>query len=290
MSFTDQTQNYGLPQWLRDDYPDWLTDVNNAFAVIDTTMKANALGITNNTSAITTLQGAVNSLNESMVEFRKEYGTVPAQVQGLDQAVQSMQSTLSTMSSQVTANTNSIQDLSSSYTTLSGQYTTLANQVNSLNTVQNQMKAQLWAGEPSETEPLGQRLFALRSEVPVNNISLFMSDITNYATKWFNTPAEFGYNFSVKLTGIVIVSSVHQSSAENLTIQSAASQFYDDEPRSSFTGVGGYGKYAAGSLAGSAIIPMVGCNKIIMSATGNFDNPSWERVDNYLLFIGNIEG
>ena len=41
MSHTNSTANYGLPQFITTDKPAWLTDVNVAYAAIDTGMKAN---------------------------------------------------------------------------------------------------------------------------------------------------------------------------------------------------------------------------------------------------------
>ena len=35
MSFTNQTQHYGLPQWVGEDKPTFLVDMNNAYAKID---------------------------------------------------------------------------------------------------------------------------------------------------------------------------------------------------------------------------------------------------------------
>lgn len=40
MSYTNQTQHYGLPQYVGTDVPAWLTDINGAFAAIDTGMNA----------------------------------------------------------------------------------------------------------------------------------------------------------------------------------------------------------------------------------------------------------
>ena len=37
--FSNQTPNYGLPQWLNDDRPTWLEDMNGAFANIDENLK-----------------------------------------------------------------------------------------------------------------------------------------------------------------------------------------------------------------------------------------------------------
>lgn len=41
MAFTNETRNYGLPDWIGPDKPTWLVDMNNAFETIDNQMKAN---------------------------------------------------------------------------------------------------------------------------------------------------------------------------------------------------------------------------------------------------------
>lgn len=42
MSFTNKTENYNLPQWLPDDKPTFLEDMNGAYREIDSQMKANS--------------------------------------------------------------------------------------------------------------------------------------------------------------------------------------------------------------------------------------------------------
>lgn len=46
MSATNETENYGLPQFVGSDKPSWLGDVNSAMGAIDSQMKTNADGIT----------------------------------------------------------------------------------------------------------------------------------------------------------------------------------------------------------------------------------------------------
>lgn len=41
MAFTNETKNYGLPDWIGPDKPTWLVDLNNAFETIDNQMKSN---------------------------------------------------------------------------------------------------------------------------------------------------------------------------------------------------------------------------------------------------------
>ena len=64
MSHTNRTENYRLPQFLPNDKPAWLTDVNTAMSIIDTTMKDNnGLATTANTNAQTayTLANTANT-------------------------------------------------------------------------------------------------------------------------------------------------------------------------------------------------------------------------------------
>lgn len=63
MSFTNQTEHYGLPQWLGTDTPDWASDVNGAFTEIDTQMHLNAEQEAGNTSLIGALGTQVENLS-----------------------------------------------------------------------------------------------------------------------------------------------------------------------------------------------------------------------------------
>ena len=76
MSYTNKTHNYDLPQWLGNDKPAWLTDMNGAFSAIDTAIKgasdsgSSAEAIANN--ALSTAQNAqetagtaLNTANEA---------------------------------------------------------------------------------------------------------------------------------------------------------------------------------------------------------------------------------
>ena len=70
MAHTNSTPNYGLPQFIGDDKPTFLGDMNGAFSDIDTAMKANEVsaqeanaGVATNAGAITGLQGTVGGLD-----------------------------------------------------------------------------------------------------------------------------------------------------------------------------------------------------------------------------------
>lgn len=79
MSFTDKTPNYKLPQWLGNDKPAWLTDMNGAFSAIDTAIKgasdsgSSAVATANNAlsvaqSAQETADTAMTTANEAKVD------------------------------------------------------------------------------------------------------------------------------------------------------------------------------------------------------------------------------
>lgn len=88
MSHTNSTANYQLPQFLGTDKPAWLTDVNQAYADIDTTMKANevlagqanALA-TQNASAISTQSGQISTLSTKVTALETAQPTDEAQIE-----------------------------------------------------------------------------------------------------------------------------------------------------------------------------------------------------------------
>ena len=90
MAFTNSTPNYGLPQWIAADKPKFLTDINNAYATIDTQLKnANDTANTadgNATSALS-IAGQAASTAESAA-------TVAGQAAALAQSVNELVGTL----------------------------------------------------------------------------------------------------------------------------------------------------------------------------------------------------
>lgn len=88
MSHTNSTANYQLPQFLGTDKPAWLTDVNQAYADIDTAMKANevlagqanALA-TQNASAISTQSGQISTLSTKVTALETAQPTDEAQIE-----------------------------------------------------------------------------------------------------------------------------------------------------------------------------------------------------------------
>lgn len=69
MPYTNQTPNYGLPQYIATDKPTYLGDANGAYSKLDTQMKANADAAAANQSSITLLSSRVLA-NETSIADR----------------------------------------------------------------------------------------------------------------------------------------------------------------------------------------------------------------------------
>lgn len=79
MSYTNETLNYHLPQWVGSDKPTWLVDLNGAFAAIDTGLAAvqtqsdaTDLVVSGHTSAITALQGTTSDQGTAITGLRTD--------------------------------------------------------------------------------------------------------------------------------------------------------------------------------------------------------------------------
>lgn len=69
MPYTNQTPNYGLPQYISTDKPTYLGDANGAYSKIDTQMKANADAAEANQSSVNLLSNRVQA-NEAAIADR----------------------------------------------------------------------------------------------------------------------------------------------------------------------------------------------------------------------------
>lgn len=69
MPYTNQTPNYGLPQYIATDKPTYLGDANGAYSKLDTQMKANADAAAANQSSVTLLSARVLA-NETSIADR----------------------------------------------------------------------------------------------------------------------------------------------------------------------------------------------------------------------------
>lgn len=69
MPYTNQTPNYGLPQYISTDKPTYLGDANGAYSKIDTQMKANAAAAEANQNSVSLLSNRVLA-NETSIADR----------------------------------------------------------------------------------------------------------------------------------------------------------------------------------------------------------------------------
>jgi hypothetical protein len=67
VAFTNRTTNKRLPQWVDDDKPSWLGDVNGAFKAIDDAFTTNESAQATANATILTLQNQVATLNSQIL-------------------------------------------------------------------------------------------------------------------------------------------------------------------------------------------------------------------------------
>lgn len=111
MSYTNQTQHYGLPQYVGTDVPAWLTDVNGAFATIDQGMNA---AKTQADSAATSAGQAANDI----VSINSTLGTQAGQISAAAGAAAAAQTTANSADGKADANAQSISGLDTRVTAL----------------------------------------------------------------------------------------------------------------------------------------------------------------------------
>lgn len=111
MSYTNQTQHYGLPQYVGTDVPAWLTDVNGAFATIDQGMNA---AKTQADSAATAAGQAANDI----VSINSTLGTQAGQISAAANAAAAAQTTANTADNKADTNAQSISGLDTRVTAL----------------------------------------------------------------------------------------------------------------------------------------------------------------------------
>lgn len=90
MAFTNKTPNLGLPQWLPDDKPTWLTDMNGAFSDIDgavmkdrgdfaslqSTVTNQGITISSNTEAIHNNATSIVAANNNIESIRGDISSL----------------------------------------------------------------------------------------------------------------------------------------------------------------------------------------------------------------------
>ena len=75
MSFTNSTENYGLPQWVGDDKPTFTGDFNQAFSAIDVALKTlsnsiESIGADNFGQELTNIKESISTIQTSVSELQ----------------------------------------------------------------------------------------------------------------------------------------------------------------------------------------------------------------------------
>lgn len=134
--FTNGTTNYNLPQWLPQDKPTWLGDMNGAFLTIDENLKsvsdtattasnaaANALtqiGTDDISSIGSNIKNAIINLNNLIGAWTSQLGSdIATAIATIQQQITTINSTIGTWTSQIGTN------IASAITTLKSKVSTI---------------------------------------------------------------------------------------------------------------------------------------------------------------------
>lgn len=199
MSFTNSTEHFGLPQWIGSDTPTFLVDFNNAFLAIDSAIYARVTNARNLQSQINSAVDTITILQERIESFDTDFGDLPEEVAGLKTQVQILSVHEQEHDVDIKAIRKEIENIQTTASNLSRTMTEMfRTRDESLNTYKEQMNSDLeeirgdiaensgdfallknglYEGEPTEGNPLGERKFALKSEIP-EYIGLKVSDST----------------------------------------------------------------------------------------------------------------
>ena len=118
MSHTNSTPNFNLPQFVANDTPAWLTDINGAFSDIDTNM-ASIQNIANTASGTATgastkadqLDAELDTTNSNVSTVQANLASVTTRVGTLETEYTTVSGDLNTLTSQVEQNTHDISTL-----------------------------------------------------------------------------------------------------------------------------------------------------------------------------------
>ena len=135
MAFTNRTTNYGLPQWVANDKPTWLSDVNGAFETIDTNLKNvadSSSGLSEDVALLqeqhTQMDGRLSQVNATLNTQAQAITTLQGKDTQHDQQIASVQTI-------ATANANKIGDtpMTTTEQTLTGAIEEVNNKIGLVN-------------------------------------------------------------------------------------------------------------------------------------------------------------
>ena len=121
--YTNSTTNYHLPQWIGTDKPAFLTDMNNAYATIDTQIKT-----------------ANNNANESVATANNANGKADSAIASVETANTTALNATETANNATTVANNANTQAGTALTTANTAYTNATNAVNSVNGIVNGWK------------------------------------------------------------------------------------------------------------------------------------------------------
>lgn len=116
MAFTNQTPNYGLPQWIGTDKPTYLSDQNGAYLTIDTQLKSIEIEATDAKGIASAAQGAANTALSTSQSNSSAIVTINNTIT----TVQSNQTTLENTVNTVQSNQTALEDALKSYVDMTG--------------------------------------------------------------------------------------------------------------------------------------------------------------------------
>lgn len=118
MSHTNSTTHYSFPQFVANDTPAWLTDINQAFSSIDSEIYARQQTIASNTDAITGHTAQIQTINDKLTADEQDIANLTGRVASAETNIANNTSLLSTHTTQISSLANQITQLSDNIVTV----------------------------------------------------------------------------------------------------------------------------------------------------------------------------
>lgn len=118
MSHTNNTTHYSFPQFVANDTPAWLTDVNQAFSSIDAEIFARQQTIASNTDAITGHTAQIQTINDKLSADELDIANLTGRVASAETNIANNTSLLSTHTTQISSLANQITQLQDNIVTV----------------------------------------------------------------------------------------------------------------------------------------------------------------------------
>lgn len=187
MASTNKTPNFQLPQFVANDVPSWLVDVNGAFMDIDTDMK----------SIQDTAQSASGTATGAA-----------SQVDSIQSTVDNISGNVSTLSGTVATHTTQIGTLNTNVTALQGEVSTIKGNIETINgeidALQNSQGVTLYTHQKQGT------IHVLTGDTNAQNIKFFAT-----------APYTAGDTFLVNGTSKTVVTMNGQALPDNFFVSGA---------------------------------------------------------------------